>query len=199
MQIVQAAPRSVRAVRPRRRRRRRHQREVAPPPHVFSDTKVSGTDEAPPTGRSSQGRREEGPRPLDSLPKSLPALLRAPCASERRPRASATTGPMCPGAREDRRGACRSSTSRSRATTRCARKKLFSATCSSRSRAWRESGIRDIGAAGGTLDRFTTRVQSAEALARAEGTTLPELDDAARDVLWERGEARPRATRVCSR
>ena len=38
----------------------------------------------------------------------------------------------------------------------------------------------------GTLDRFTTRVQAAEALARAEGKTLPELDDAARDVLWER-------------
>ena len=37
----------------------------------------------------------------------------------------------------------------------------------------------------GTLDRFTSRFQRAEAIAREDGKALDQLDDAARDALWE--------------
>lgn len=38
----------------------------------------------------------------------------------------------------------------------------------------------------GTLDRFTRRFQRAEAIAREDGKALDQLDDAARDALWDR-------------
>jgi len=50
----------------------------------------------------------------------------------------------------------------------------------------RKRGLDPEAALRGTLDRFTDRVQAAEALARADGATLPQLDDAARDALWQR-------------
>jgi len=46
----------------------------------------------------------------------------------------------------------------------------------------------------GTLDRFTTRFQRAEAIAREDGKALDQLGDAERDALWERVKREPRTS-----
>lgn len=53
----------------------------------------------------------------------------------------------------------------------------------------RKRGLDPEAALRGTLDRFSTRFRHAEQAAEAQGTCLRDLDDAARDALWEDAKA----------
>ncbi len=157
-------------------------------PHVFSDVKVSGTDEVLANWEKLKAAEKKDRGLLDSLPKSLPALLRAVRIGEKAARVG-YDWPDVSGVRAKvdeelvELDEALASGDDARATEELG-DVLFALASVARKR-----GLDPEAALRGTLDRFTKRVQSAEALARAEGTTLPELDDAARDALWERVKA----------
>ncbi len=154
-------------------------------PHVFGDTQVSGTDEVLTNWEKLKAAEKKDRGVLDGLPRSLPALLRAVRIGEKAARVG-YDWPDLSGVRTkvdeelaeldlalDGDDAAR------------VQEELGDVLFALASLA-RKRGVDPEAALRGTLDRFTSRVQSAEALAREAGTTLPQLDDAARDVLWER-------------
>ncbi len=154
-------------------------------PHVFGDTQVSGTDEVLANWEKLKAAEKKDRGVLDGLPRSLPALLRAVRIGEKAARVG-YDWPDLSGVRTkvDEELAELDLALEGDDAARVQEELgdvLFALASLARKR-----GVDPEAALRGTLDRFTSRVQSAEALAREAGTTLPQLDDAARDVLWER-------------
>lgn len=154
-------------------------------PHVFGDTQVSGTDEVLTNWEKLKAAEKKDRGVLDGLPRSLPALLRAVRIGEKAARVG-YDWPDLSGVRTkvDEELAELDLALEGDDAARVQEELgdvLFALASLARKR-----GVDPEAALRGTLDRFTSRVQSAEALAREAGTTLPQLDDAARDVLWER-------------
>lgn len=154
-------------------------------PHVFGDTQVSGTEEVLANWEKLKAAEKKDRGLLDGLPRSLPALLRAVRIGEKAARVG-YDWPDLSGVRSkvDEELAELDVALEGEDVERVQEELgdvLFALASLARKR-----GVDPEAALRGTLDRFTSRVQSAEALAREAGTTLPQLDDAARDVLWER-------------
>lgn len=154
-------------------------------PHVFGDTQVSGTDEVLANWEKLKAAEKKDRGVLDGLPRSLPALLRAVRIGEKAARVG-YDWPDLSGVRTkvDEELAELDVALAGDDAARVQEELgdvLFALASLARKR-----GVDPEAALRGTLDRFTSRVQSAEALAREAGTTLPQLDDAARDVLWQR-------------
>jgi MazG family protein len=154
-------------------------------PHVFGDTTVSGTEEVLANWEKLKAAEKKDRGLLDSLPKSLPALLRAVRIGEKAARVG-YDWPDVSGVRAKiDEELAELDVALSADDAKRAEEELGDVLFALASLA-RKRGLDPETALRGTLDRFTTRLQSAEALARDAGTTLPELDDAARDVLWQR-------------
>lgn len=154
-------------------------------PHVFGDAQVSGTEQVLVNWEKLKAAEKKGRGLLDSLPRSLPALLRALRVGEKAARVG-YDWPDLSGVRAkvDEELAELDVALAAQEPARVEEELgdvLFALASLARKR-----GVDPEAALRGTLDRFTARVQAAEALARAQGTTLPELDDVARDALWER-------------
>ena len=154
-------------------------------PHVFGDTQVSGTDEVLANWEKLKAAEKKDRGLLDGLPRSLPALLRAVRIGEK----AARVGYDWPDLSGVRAKVDEELTELDVALAgddvERVQEELGDVLFALASLA-RKRGVDPEAALRGTLDRFTSRVQSAEALARDAGTTLPQLDDAARDLLWER-------------
>ncbi len=154
-------------------------------PHVFGDTRVSGTEEVLANWEKLKAEEKKGRGLLDGLPRSLPALLRAVRIGEKAARVG-YDWPDLSGVRAkvDEELAELDVALATEETARAEAELgdvLFALASLARKR-----GLDPEAALRGTLDRFTNRVQAAEGLARDAGTTLPSLDDAGRDALWER-------------
>jgi tetrapyrrole methylase family protein/MazG family protein/ATP diphosphatase len=154
-------------------------------PHVFGETQVSGTDEVLANWEKLKAAEKKDRGLLDSLPKSLPALLRAVRIGEKAARVGYDWADLSGVRAKVDEELAELDVALAGDDAARAEEELGDVLFALASLA-RKRGLDPEGALRGTLDRFTTRVQAAEALARAQGTTLPELDDAARDALWER-------------
>ena len=164
-------------------------------PHVFDDDSVklgSSKEVLEAWERRKQREREEAAGTetkvkgaLDGVPVGMPALLRATRIGDKAARVG-YDWPSAAGARskvdEELRELDEAAASGD--ATRMEEELgdvLFALTSWSRlSKLDPEAALR------GTLDRFTTRFQRAEAIAREDGKALDQLDEAARDALWER-------------
>lgn len=159
-------------------------------PHVFGDTTVSGKDEVLSNWAKVKAaeRREAGnatPSALDGVPRALPALVRAERLGEK----ASHSGFDWPDVAGVRRKLDEELAEFDEALASGNRQRveeelgdvLFAA-----AQLGRKASVHPEDALRASASRFERRYRSMEALAREEGTTLDDLDDAALDALWNR-------------
>lgn len=157
-------------------------------PHVFGDAQVSGTEEVLANWEKLKAEEKKGRGLLDGLPRSLPSLLRAVRVGEKAARVG-YDWPDLSGVRgkvDEELGELDAALAGGDPVRA---EQEFGDVLFALASLARKRGLDPEAALRGTLDRFTNRVQAAEALARDAGTTLQALDDAGRDALWERVKA----------
>jgi MazG family protein len=166
-----------------------HDKLVRRHPHVFGDTKVSGTSEVLANWEAIKAEEKKGRGVLDGVPKALPALLRAVRVGEK----AARVGFDWP----DRDGArakldeelAELDHAHARGDAKAVEHELgdvLFALCSLA----RKHDIDPEAALRGTLDRFGARVKVAETLTQERGQDLSKLDAAALDRLWHEAKAK---------
>ncbi|MBI4367565.1 MAG: nucleoside triphosphate pyrophosphohydrolase [Deltaproteobacteria bacterium] len=154
-------------------------------PHVFGDTKVTGTDEV--LANWEKIKRSEKPHKvsmLDGIPKGLPALLRAYRLGQKASRvgfdwadANGILGKVEEEARELHAAQQQGDMDRVEAE--------FGDLLFTLANLGRFLKLDPEGALRRAADRFTTRFQWIETAARERGTPLEQLSPQAWDALWE--------------
>lgn len=157
-------------------------------PHVFGDTRVSGTDEVLSNWAKVKAaeRREAGnatPSALDGVPRALPALVRAERLGEK----ASHSGFDWPDVAGVRRKVDEELAEFDEALASGDRQRveeelgdvLFAV-----AQLGRKASVHPEDALRASASRFDRRYRAMEALAREDGTSLDDLDDDALDALW---------------
>jgi MazG family protein len=157
-------------------------------PHVFGDTKVSGSDEVIANWEAIKAEEKQGRGVLDGVPKALPALLRALRVGEKAGRVG-FDWPDLPGARaklDEELGELDAAieSQDKTAVTHELGDVLFALVSVAR-----KLEIDPEAALRGTLDRFGQRVRSVEQRVAEQGAKISSLTPDALDELWRAAKA----------
>jgi tetrapyrrole methylase family protein/MazG family protein/ATP diphosphatase len=157
-------------------------------PHVFADTRVSGSAEVVANWEMIKAEEKRGRGALDGVPLALPALLRALRMGEKAARVG-FDWPDGQGARakvgEELAELDRALASSDRHAVERELGDLLFALAN-----WaRKLEIDPEAALRGTLARFDRRVRAVEAAAQASGQALEQLGPEQLDALWEQAKA----------
>jgi tetrapyrrole methylase family protein/MazG family protein/ATP diphosphatase len=157
-------------------------------PHVFGDVQVSGSSEVITNWEAIKAEEKKGRGVLDGVPKALPALLRALRVGEKAERVG-FDWPDLAGARAKVDEELAELDAALKQSDKAAIERELGDVLFSLVSVARKADLDPEAALRGTLDRFTTRVRGAEAIAAQRGQDLSSLDAAALDGLWREVKA----------
>jgi MazG family protein len=152
-------------------------------PHVFGDTKVSGTAEVLQHLEQLKAKEKVGRGVLDGVPKALPALLRATRMGEKAARVG-FDWPDLAGAREKVNEELAELDAAVHGEDRARVEAELGDVLFSLVSVARKLDVDPEAALRGTLDRFGQRVRWVEERVKERGQDLSSLDAAELDALW---------------
>jgi MazG family protein len=158
-------------------------------PHVFGDVKVSGSDEVVTNWEAIKAEEKAGRGVLDGVPKALPALLRALRVGEKAARVGFDWPDLAGARRKVDEELAELDAALAAGDAAHVEHELGDVLFALVSVA-RKADLDPEAALRGTLDRFTARVRSAEALAAERGQELSRLTPETLELLWQEVKAR---------
>jgi MazG family protein len=158
-------------------------------PHVFGDVKVSGSDEVVTNWEAIKAEEKAGRGVLDGVPKALPALLRALRVGEKAARVGFDWPDLAGARRKVDEELAELDAALAAGDAAHVEHELGDVLFALVSVA-RKANLDPEAALRGTLDRFTARVRSAEALAAERGQELSKLTPETLELLWQEVKAR---------
>lgn len=153
-------------------------------PHVFGDEKVSGSAEVLQQWEILKAKEKKDRGALDGVPVSLPGLLRAVRVGEKASRFGYDWKDVG-GVRAKVNEELHEFDEAVAANDMIAAEQELGDVLFALASVARKTNLDPEAALRGTLARFTARFSEAEKRAKANGTTLDQMTDAARDALWE--------------